>query len=141
MIKQLLNNEIVVKQLEAVAEELEVMKESKGDFTFFLPKLIMNIEALLKMYHFNGSNTFDYAYTFENTKEEKIALQEDKKQKFEIIQKALEEYNKAMELYKSIEEIDNKLLVIEQNIAEPEWKVWKEGHEMVAFDTVKKFLK
>ena len=36
--------------------------------------------------------------------------------------------------------IDNKLLVIEQNIAEPEWKVWKEGHEMVAFDTVKKFL-
>ena len=93
------------------------------------------------MYHFNGSNTFDYAYTFENTKEEKIALQEDKKQKFEIIQKALEEYNKAMELYKSIEEIDNKLLVIEQDISEPEWKVWKEGHEAIAFETVKKFLK
>ena len=136
MIKQLLNNELVVKQLEAIAEELEVMKESKGDFSFFLPKLIINIEALLKMYHFNGSNTFDYAYTFENTKEEKIALQEDKKQKFEIIQKALEEYNKAleeynkaMELYKSIEEIDNKLLVIEQDISEPEWKVWKKEHE------------
>ena len=148
MIKQLLNNELVVKQLEAIAEELEVMKESKGDFSFFLPKLIINIEALLKMYHFNGSNTFDYAYTFENTKEEKIALQEDKKQKFEIIQKALEEYNKAleeynkaMELYKSIEEIDNKLLVIEQDISEPEWKVWKEGHEAIAFETVKKFLK
>jgi hypothetical protein len=141
MIKQLLNNELVVKQLEAIAEELEVMKESKGDFSFFLPKLIINIEALLKMYHFNGSNTFDYAYTFENTKEEKIALQEDKKQKFEIIQKALEEYNKAMELYKSIEEIDNKLLVIEQDISEPEWKVWKEGHEVIAFETVKKFLK
>ena len=141
MIKQLLNNELIVKQLEAIAEELEVMKESKGDFSFFLPKLIINIEALLKMYHFNGSNTFDYAYTFENTKEEKIALQEDKKQKFEIIQKALEEYNKAMELYKSIEEIDNKLLVIEQDISEPEWKVWKEGHEAIAFETVKKFLK
>ena len=141
MIKQLLNNELVVKQLEAIAEELEVMKESKGDFSFFLPKLIINIEALLKMYHFNGSNTFDYAYTFENTKEEKIALQEDKKQKFEIIQKALEEYNKAMELYKAIEEIDNKLLVIEQYISEPEWKVWKEGHEAIAFETVKKFLK
>lgn len=141
MIKQLLNNELVVKQLEAIAEELEVMKESKGDFSFFLPKLIINIEALLKMYHFNGSNTFDYAYTFENTKEEKIALQEDKKQKFEIIQKALEEYNKAMELYKAIEEIDNKLLVIEQDISEPEWKVWKEGHEAIAFETVKKFLK
>ena len=140
-IKQLLNNELVVKQLEAIAEELEVMKESKGDFSFFLPKLIINIEALLKMYHFNGSNTFDYAYTFENTKEEKIALQEDKKQKFEIIQKALEEYNKAMELYKAIEEIDNKLLVIEQDISEPEWKVWKEGHEAIAFETVKKFLK
>ena len=96
MIKQLLNNELVVKQLEAIAEELEVMKESKGDFSFFLPKLIINIEALLKMYHFNGSNTFDYAVNFLDTKDEKISLQQER----ENVGKGLEQ------LYTRLGEVD-----------------------------------
>ena len=58
-------------------------------------KLYANVQQIQKIINYS-----------ENTKEEKIALQEDKKQKFEIIQKALEEYNKAMELYKSIEDED-----------------------------------
>jgi len=124
MIKQLLNNELVVKQLEAIAEELEVMKESKGDFSFFLPKLIINIEALLKMYHFNGSNTFDYAINFLDTKDEKVSLQQER----EVV-------------YNRLGEVDIRLLEIETQISTPEWKVWKEGHEAIAFETVKKFLK
>jgi hypothetical protein len=60
MINELLKNEAIVKKLEAIAQELEVMKETKGDFSFFLPKLILNIEGLMKMYHKDGSNTFDY---------------------------------------------------------------------------------
>lgn len=124
MIKQLLNNELVVKQLEAIAEELEVMKESKGDFSFFLPKLIINIEALLKMYHFNGSNTFDYAVNFLDTKDEKVSLQQER----EVV-------------YNRLGEVDARLLEIETQISTPEWKVWKEGHEAIAFETVKKFLK
>jgi len=124
MIKQLLNNELVVKQLEAIAEELEVMKESKGDFSFFLPKLIINIEALLKMYHFNGSNTFDYAVNFLDTKDEKVSLQQER----EVV-------------YNRLGEVDIRLLEIETQISTPEWKVWKEGHEAIAFETVKKFLK
>jgi hypothetical protein len=124
MIKQLLNNELVVKQLEAIADELEVMKESKGDFSFFLPKLIINIEALLKMYHFNGSNTFDYAVNFLDTKDEKVSLQQER----EVV-------------YNRLGEVDIRLLEIETQISTPEWKVWKEGHEAIAFETVKKFLK
>ena len=124
MIKQLLNNELVVKQLEAIAEELEVMKESKGDFSFFLPKLIINIESLLKMYHFNGSNTFDYAVNFLDTKDEKVSLQQER----EVV-------------YNRLGEVDIRLLEIETHITTPEWKVWKEGHEAIAFETVKKFLK
>jgi hypothetical protein len=124
MIKQLLNNELVVKQLEKIAQELEVMKETKGDFSFFLPKLIINIEALLKMYHFNGSNTFDYAVNFLDTKDEKISLQQER----EVV-------------YNRLGEVDVRLLEIETQISTPEWKVWKEGHEAIAFETVKKFLK
>jgi hypothetical protein len=131
MIKQLLNNELVVQQLEAIAEELEVMKESKGDFSFFLPKLIINIEALLKMYHFNGSNTFDYAINFLDTKDEKVSLQQER----ENVGKGLEQ------LYTRLGEVDARLLEIETHITTPEWKVWKEGHEAIAFETVKKFLK
>jgi hypothetical protein len=124
MIKQLLNNELVVKQLEKIAQELEVMKETKGDFSFFLPKLIINIEALLKMYHFNGSNIFDYAVNFLDTKDEKISLQQER----EVV-------------YNRLGEVDVRLLEIETQISTPEWKVWKEGHEAIAFETVKKFLK
>ena len=51
MINTLLKNEAFVKKIEAIAQELEVMKETKGDFGFFLPKLILNIEGLMKMYH------------------------------------------------------------------------------------------
>ena len=146
MIKELLQNKSFVKQLELIAEELEIIKENQNDFSFFLPMLIINIESLLKRWHYNGSNTFEYACRFDDTKEEKISLQEEKKQKFEMIQLALEEYNKAldeynkkMELYKVIEEIDGKLLNIKNHITEPEWKVWKEGHEMKSFEIVKKF--
>lgn len=65
MIKELLKNEAFVKKLEAIAQELEVMKETKGDFGFFLPKLILNIEGLMKMYHKDGSNTFDYVIQYD----------------------------------------------------------------------------
>ena len=124
MINELLKNEAFVKKIEAIAQELEVMKETKGDFSFFLPKLIINIEALLKMYHFNGSNTFDYAVNFLDTKDEKVAIQIER----EVI-------------YNRLGEIDARLLEIETQISTPEWKVWKEGHESVSFDIVKKFLK
>jgi hypothetical protein len=65
MIKQLLQNELFVKQLELIAEELDVMKETKGDFSFFLPKLILNIEGLMKKFHPIGSNTFDYMVEYD----------------------------------------------------------------------------
>jgi hypothetical protein len=133
MIKELLQNEAFVSKLETIVEELNLIKENKSDFSFFLPKFIINMEGLLKMYHPEGSNTFDYASKFESTKEEKIKLQEEKKQHFETIAKA-------MELYKRIEVIDANLSYMENDISSSEWKIWKDGHEGVTFETVKNYL-
>jgi hypothetical protein len=133
MIKELLQNEMFVEKLETIAEEINLIKKNKGDFSFFVPKFIINMEGLLKMFHPEGSNTFDYTCKFESTKEEKIKLQEEKKQHFETIASA-------MELYKRIEVIDANISYIENDISDSEWKVWKEGHEGVAFNKVKKYL-
>ena len=65
MINKLLTNDAFVKKLEAIAQELEVMKETKGDFEFFLPKLILNIEGLMKIYHKDSSNAFDYMIEYD----------------------------------------------------------------------------
>ena len=66
MITTLLKNEIFVKQLERIARELEYLLEDEADFSFFFPKLLLNIEGLMKMYHPGGSNTFDYMTTFDD---------------------------------------------------------------------------
>lgn len=65
MISTILKNEAFVKQLERVAKELEYLTESETDFSFFLPKLLLNIEGLMKMYHPDGSNSFDYFVIFD----------------------------------------------------------------------------
>jgi hypothetical protein len=69
MIKELLNNETFVKKLEQIAQEFETIKEGKGDFSFFLPKFILCLEGLMKIYHPKGSNTFDYVVEYEKLRE------------------------------------------------------------------------
>lgn len=71
MIKQLLKNETFVKKLEQIAEELNTIKDAKGNFDFLLPKLLINIEGLMKIYHKDGSNTFDYVTKHTDTFDEK----------------------------------------------------------------------
>lgn len=113
MIKELLQNESFVKQLELIAEELDIMKETKGDFSFFLPKLILNIEGLMKKYHPLGSNVFDYMVEYDS-----VSVQnEELKRKY-------------------IEDIDAN----NKRLRDVEYKVWKEGSENLAFEKVKQNL-
>lgn len=44
MIKQMLQNEEVVKRLERVAKELEMIKTNETNFEFFLPLLFATLE-------------------------------------------------------------------------------------------------
>jgi hypothetical protein len=113
MIKELLQNESFVKQLELIAEELDIMKETKGDFSFFLPKLILNIEGLMKKYHPLGSNVFDYMVEYDE-----VSVQnEELKRKY-------------------IEDIDAN----NKRLRDVEYRVWKEGSENLAFEKVKQNL-
>jgi len=61
----MLKNELFVKKLEKIANELEYLTTSEADFSFLLPKLLLNIEGLMKMYHPDGSNSFDYFVIFD----------------------------------------------------------------------------
>lgn len=113
MIKELLQNESFVKQLELIAEELDIMKETKGDFSFFLPKLILNIEGLMKKYHPLGSNVFDYMVEYDS-----VSVQnEELKRKY-------------------IEDVDAN----NKRLRDVEYRVWKEGSENLAFEKVKQNL-
>ena len=78
MIKDLLNNETFVKKLEQIAEEFQTLKEGKGDFKFFLPKFILCMEGLMKIYHPNGSNTFEYVLQYEKFVVEREKLKQIK---------------------------------------------------------------
>lgn len=113
MIKELLQNESFVKQLELIAEELQAMKEAKGDFKFFLPKLILNIEGLMKKYHTEGSNIFDYMVAYDTVSVKNAELK-----------------------LKYINDIDanNKIL------RDVEYKVWEGSSEQLAFKKVKENL-
>ena len=113
MIKQLLQNELFVKQLELIAEELDVMKETKGDFSFFLPKLILNIEGLMKKFHPIGSNTFDYMVEYDEVSVKNAELKR-----------------------KYIEDVDAN----NKRLRDVEYRVWKEGSENLAFEKVKQNL-
>jgi hypothetical protein len=113
MIKQLLQNELFVKQLELIAEELDVMKETKGDFSFFLPKLILNIEGLMKKFHPIGSNTFDYMVEYDDVSVKNAELKR-----------------------KYIEDVDAN----NKRLRDVEYRVWQEGSEKLAFENVKQNL-
>jgi hypothetical protein len=113
MIKQLLQNELFVKQLELIAEELDVMKETKGDFSFFLPKLILNIEGLMKKFHPIGSNTFDYMVEYDEVSVKNAELKR-----------------------KYIEDVDAN----NKRLRDVEYRVWQEGSEKLAFENVKQNL-
>jgi len=113
MIKELLQNELFVKQLELIAEELDVMKETKGDFSFFLPKLILNIEGLMKKFHPIGSNTFDYMVEYDEVSVKNTELKR-----------------------KYIEDVDAN----NKRLRDVEYRVWQEGSEKLAFENVKQNL-
>jgi hypothetical protein len=113
MIKQLLQNELFVKQLELIAEELDIMKETKGDFSFFLPKLILNIEGLMKKFHPIGSNTFDYMVEYDEVSVKNAELKR-----------------------KYIEDVDAN----NKRLRDVEYRVWQEGSEKLAFENVKQNL-
>jgi hypothetical protein len=113
MIKELLQNESFVKQLELIAEELDVMKETKGDFSFFLPKLILNIEGLMKKFHPIGSNTFDYMVEYDEVSVKNTELKR-----------------------KYIEDVDAN----NKRLRDVEYRVWQEGSEKLAFENVKQNL-
>jgi hypothetical protein len=51
MIKELLNNEEVVKRLERFAKELDVIKKKETDFSYVVPMIIMSLEL------FRNTNT------------------------------------------------------------------------------------
>jgi hypothetical protein len=113
MINELLKNEAFVKKIEAIAQELEVMKETKGNFGFFLPKFILNIEGLMKLYHTNGSNAFDYMVEYDEVSVQNAELKR-----------------------KYIEDIDAN----NKRLRDVEYKVWKDGSENLAFEKVKQNL-
>lgn len=62
MIKQLLNNEDVVKRLERLAKELEVIKTKETDFSHVIPMIIMSLEL------FRNTNTIFPINFFNKTK-------------------------------------------------------------------------
>ena len=62
MIKQLLNNEDVVKRLERLAKELEVIKTKETDFSHVIPMIIMSLEL------FRNTNTTFPINFFNKTK-------------------------------------------------------------------------
>lgn len=79
-----------VETLESIADLLESIDYSKEGAEIKFLTLIVNIESLLPK-----SNIFDYVFKTDITKDKKLELQENKKQKFEVI-------NSNVELLKSL---------------------------------------
>lgn len=90
MVKNISLTKYQVENLENIADLLESIDYSKEDAEIKFLTLIVNIESLLPK-----SNIFDYVFKTDITKDKKLELQENKKQKFEVI-------NDNVELLKSL---------------------------------------
>lgn len=80
MVKNISLTKYQVENLENIADLLESIDYSKEDAEIKFLTLIVNIESLLPK-----SNIFDYVFKTDITKDKKLELQENKKQKFEVI--------------------------------------------------------
>jgi peptidoglycan hydrolase CwlO-like protein len=90
MVKNISLTKYQVENLENIADLLESIDYSKEDAEIKFLTLIVNIESLLPK-----SNIFDYVFKTDITKDKKLELQENKKQKFVVI-------NDNVELLKSL---------------------------------------
>lgn len=80
MVKNISLTKYQVENLENIADLLENIDYSKEDAEIKFLTLIVNIESLLPK-----SNIFDYVFKTDITKDKKLELQENKKQKFKVI--------------------------------------------------------
>jgi hypothetical protein len=94
--------------------------------------IILNIESLLPY-----SNIFEYVIKTDLYKDEKLNLENERKDKFERINELVFEMES---LYGDVDVINNKLSAIDNHIDESEWQIESNSNEEITFNEIKQKL-
>jgi len=124
---------------EQQVEQYEIFAEALSNFDYVSDSMektflmiILNIESLLPY-----SNIFEYVIKTDLYKNEKLNLENKRKDKFERINELVLE----MELlYSGVDVINNKLSTIDNHIDESEWQIESNSNEEITFNEIKQKL-